>query len=65
MHGKKVNRTFHGAELPDPAGLIEGKGNRLRHVKVWTQEQAERPEVRALVAAAWADVVSRERHKAR
>jgi hypothetical protein len=49
---------YHGAGLPDPAGLIEGEGKRLRHVKVWTQEQAQRPELRALVEAAWADVVA-------
>ncbi len=24
---------FHGAELPDPAGLLEGSGKRMRHVK--------------------------------
>ncbi|HEX9037262.1 MAG TPA: DUF1801 domain-containing protein [Ktedonobacterales bacterium] len=50
---------FHGVGLPDPAGLIEGEGKRLRHVKVWTVEQARGPEVRALVAAAWANVVER------
>lgn len=56
---------FHGAGLPDPAGLLDGEGKRLRHVKVRTLEQAERPEARALVVAAWADVMSRERHNAR
>ena len=50
---------FHGAGLPDPAGLLEGEGKRLRHVKVWTLEQAERPEMRALVAAAWAETLAR------
>jgi hypothetical protein len=56
---------FHGAGLPNPAGLLGGEGKRLRHVKVWTLEQARQPELRALVAAAWADVMSLERHKAR
>jgi hypothetical protein len=25
---------FYGAELPDPAGLLEGAGKRMRHVKL-------------------------------
>ena len=25
---------FHGAELPDPAGLLEGQGKHMRHVKL-------------------------------
>lgn len=25
---------FHGASLPDPVGLLEGTGKRMRHVKV-------------------------------
>jgi hypothetical protein len=25
---------FYGAELPDPAGLLEGSGKRMRHVKL-------------------------------
>lgn len=43
---------YHGAALPDPAGLLEGTGKALRHVKLTTLEQAARPEVRALLVAA-------------
>src|SRR5688572_2624511 len=25
---------FHGARLPDPAGLLQGTGKRMRHVKI-------------------------------
>ena len=25
---------FHGAALPDPAGLLQGSGNFMRHVKL-------------------------------
>lgn len=43
---------YHGAALPDPAGLLEGTGKSLRHIKLTTLEQAARPEVRALLVAA-------------
>jgi hypothetical protein len=48
-----VNLMFsRGTELPDPSGLLEGTGKRARHVKVRTQEDAERQEVRALILTA-------------
>ncbi|MBK6768936.1 MAG: DUF1801 domain-containing protein [Ardenticatenales bacterium] len=48
-----VNLGFwHGVGLADPAGLLEGTGAKLRHVKVRSVEDAGRPAVRALVAAA-------------
>lgn len=40
---------FHGAELSDPEGLMEGTGNRLRHVKVHSIEQAEQTSIRDLL----------------
>ena len=40
-----------GATLPDPAGLVEGTGKRVRHVKLRSAEEAARPEVRELVRA--------------
>ncbi len=46
---------FAGAELPDPDGLLEGTGTRLRHVKLGTVEAAEEPAVRALIEAALAE----------
>ena len=54
-HARWVNLGFYqGAALPDPEGLLEGTGARLRHVKVRTVEEAERPALRALLAAALA-----------
>ena len=51
-----VNLGFwHGVALPDPAGLLEGTGKRMRHVKVRSVEDARRPEIAALVAAALAE----------
>ena len=35
VYGSCVNLGFyHGASLPDPAGLLEGSGKALRHVKL-------------------------------
>jgi hypothetical protein len=43
---------YYGAPLPDPNGLLEGTGKRLRHIKIYTMSDAERPEVRRLLEAA-------------
>jgi hypothetical protein len=51
-----VNLGFwHGFGLPDPDGLLQGTGAKMRHIKVRSVEDAARPAVRALVAAALAD----------
>ncbi len=51
-----VNLGFYqGARLPDPAGLLEGTGARLRHVKVRSVEAAETAPIRALIEAALAE----------
>lgn len=42
---------YLGAELPDPAGLLEGTGAKMRHVKVRTLADVARPELRELVEA--------------
>ena len=42
----------HGATLPDPAGLLEGAGKKVRHVKLRTPGDIERPPVLALIAEA-------------
>jgi len=52
-HTKHVTMGFaRGASLPDPAGLLEGTGKVHRHHKLRTQADLERPELRALMAAA-------------
>jgi hypothetical protein len=43
---------LQGATLPDPAGLLKGSGSRVRHLVLDDAEVLDRPEVRALVAAA-------------
>ena len=42
----------YGAELPDPARLLEGNGKNFRHVKLYTLTDVEQPAVRALLKAA-------------
>jgi hypothetical protein len=46
---------FHGVELPDPAGLMGGTGKSMRHVKIHSLPEAERPEVRRLLQEARAE----------
>jgi hypothetical protein len=50
-----INLGFlRGTELCDPKGLLEGTGMLLRHVKLRSVEDLGKPEVRELLAAAWA-----------
>ena len=46
---------FRGSSLPDPYGLLEGTGAKLRHVKIRSTEDAERPGVRGLIEEACAE----------
>lgn len=51
-----VNLGFYqGATLPDPEGLLEGTGLKLRHVKVRSVEDAERAALRTIIRAALAE----------
>jgi len=43
---------YYGGELPDPEGLLEGAGKRLRHIKVRSEAELQRPGVRELVRLA-------------
>ena len=52
-HANHVNLHFaDGVDLADPAGLLEGTGKRVRHVKSRTLEDAERPALGELIAQA-------------
>lgn len=44
---------FFGAGLPDPTQLLIGDGQRLRHVKVRSVEEAKNPALEKLIAATW------------
>jgi hypothetical protein len=50
---------FLGAELQDPAGLLEGNGKRMRHVKVKPGAALNDAALSALIDAAYADIKSR------
>lgn len=51
-HTAHVNlQVADGADLPNPDGLIEGTGKRIRHVKVRSVGVASSPGVRAVIAA--------------
>ncbi|MFT3913341.1 MAG: DUF1801 domain-containing protein [Anaeromyxobacteraceae bacterium] len=52
---------FLGALLPDPAGLLEGSGKRMRHVKLRPGQAENGGALEALIAAAYAAVKERSR----
>ena len=51
---------FLGAELDDPAGLLEGTGRRMRHVKVKPGLCMNYAALRELIRAAYVDIKSRQ-----
>ena len=52
-YGSWVNLGFYrGTSLPDPENLLEGTGARMRHVKMRTVADVERPGVRGLIREA-------------
>lgn len=52
---------FQGASLPDPAGLLEGTGRSMRHVKLRPGRPVDTTALEALVAAAYRDILGRLR----
>jgi hypothetical protein len=50
---------FNGADLDDPARLLEGSGKRMRHVKLRLGEPVDVPALKALVAASYQGVRAR------
>jgi hypothetical protein len=49
-HREHVNLGFYyGAELPDPKGLLEGTGKKLRHIKVREVEEVAQTSLRQIV----------------
>ena len=55
-----VNVGFYqGGALSDPAGLLEGAGKRMRHVKVRWGEPVDDAALTALIGAAYADMRQR------
>jgi hypothetical protein len=50
---------FHGASLDDPAGLLEGTGKRMRHVKLRWGQPVDAAALESLIEAAYRDILSR------
>ena len=53
VYSKHVNLGFNdGAALADPKGILEGTGNRIRHLTIKTPADLARPEIRAYLKRA-------------
>jgi hypothetical protein len=50
---------FHGAALPDPAGLLQGDGKYMRHVKLRPGMAIDTESLEALVTVAYMDIKTR------
>jgi len=50
---------YHGASLHDPAGLLEGTGKRMRHVKLRPGREVDATAVGDLIDAAYSDIKAR------
>lgn len=46
---------FNGASLPDPAGMLEGTGKRMRHVKLRPGAEIDEEALAELIDAAYRD----------
>ncbi len=47
---------FHGAELADPEGILEGRGRRMRHVKLRPGSELNANALSGLIEAAYAHI---------
>ena len=53
VYSKWINLFFfEGGTLPDPEGLLQGSGGTVRHIRLTSAEDLDRPGVRALMAEA-------------
>ena len=50
---------FHGASLPDLAGLLEGTGKYMRHVKLQPEVASDPAALRRLIGDAYSDIKTR------
>ena len=62
VYSKHVNLGFNdGATLDDPKGILQGAGNRIRHITIKTLEDLERPEIRSYIRRARKKALSEAR----
>ena len=60
VHAAHVNvGLYRGAELDDPAALLQGSGKRMRHVKLAAGEEIDEDALGALIVAAYDDMKAR------
>jgi hypothetical protein len=52
---------FLGTTLLDPAGLLQGDGKYMRHVKLKPGTAVDAPSLEALITAAYLDIRTRTR----
>src|SRR5438093_6077779 len=53
VYSKHVNLGFNdGASLDDPNGILQGNGNRIRHITIKSPDDLKRPEIRAYIRRA-------------
>jgi len=50
---------FRGATLPDPAGLLQGDGKYMRHVKLKPDKAVDVASLKTLITAAYLDISTR------
>lgn len=50
---------FRGAEIADPAGLLEGTGKLMRHVKLGPGREVDSQALRKLIETAYTDMKGR------
>lgn len=50
---------FHGNQLPDPKGLLEGTGKFMRHVKLRSEAEVDPENLKTLIKEAYLDVKKR------
>ena len=53
VYSKHVNLGFNdGATLADPKSILQGNGNRIRHIPIKSESDLARPEIRAYIRRA-------------
>jgi hypothetical protein len=53
---------YHGAALPDPAGLLQGTGKFMRHAKLTPGTRANAAALISLINTAYSDIKARLEH---
>ncbi|MEM8895420.1 MAG: DUF1801 domain-containing protein, partial [Bacteroidota bacterium] len=50
---------FYGVDLPDPQGLLEGNGKRMRHIKLRPGADIDEEAIKELIHHAYLDIKER------